>query len=344
VSDDTQRKQVWPTRVIGLLISGVCIGLLARQVDLVQALQNLARLNGYVLLLPLAVFLAAIPLRALRWNTIFPVGSRPGVPSCLTALGIGNMTNFLLPWRAGDVARCVLVRRGSTLVDVSRTLATLGVEKALDGLALVGMVLLTISSLSPPPWMVKLVWAGSMLFGGALLVMVLLRYRAASLIHVGIAALRRARLAALGDRLQAPFASFADGLAAMSSAAQMLRLLVMTAAIWTTEALIVWGLALSFGIEFSIRSAALVSAVLALGLMVPAGPGGLGTYELAGVAGLKVIGVDPGSALALTLVIHAWAFITNVGLGLCLLACGVPVARIGDLEAARADWSPRASA
>src|SRR5262249_51653591 len=103
---------------------------------------------------------------------------------------------------------------------------------------------------------------------------------------------------------------------------QMLRLLAMTAAIWTTEALIVSGLALSFGIEISIRSAALVSAVLALGLMVPAGPGGLGTYELAGVAGLKVVGVDPSSALALTLVIHAWAFITNVGLGLCLLACG----------------------
>src|SRR5262249_53890708 len=226
-----------------------------------------------------------------------------------------------------------------------RTLATLGVEKALDGLALVGMILLTISSLSPPPWMVKLVWSGGLLFGGALLIMVFLRYRAASLIDVGIAALRRAHLAALGDRLPTPLASFADGLAAMSSGAQMLRLLAMTAAIWTTEALIVSGLALSFGIEISIRSAALVSAVLALGLMVPAGPGGLGTYELAGVAGLKVVGVDPSSALALTLVIHAWAFITNVGLGLCLLACGVRPARIGnDLEATRVDWPPRASA
>ena len=345
MSAETQRRQVWPGRLIGILVSAICIGLLARQVDLVQAFHNLARLNGYVLLFPLAVFLVAIPLRALRWNTIFPVGSRPGVASCLTALGIGNMTNFLLPWRAGDVARCVLVGRGSTLVDVSRTLATLGVEKALDGLALVGVTLVTIAGLNPPPWMVKLVWAGSVLFGGALLVMILLRSRAATLIRVGIVALRRARLAALGDRLQAPLASFADGLAATSSATQMLRLLALTAVIWSTEALIVWGLALSFGIEISIRSAALVSAVLALGLMVPAGPGGLGTYELAGVAGLKVVGVDPSSALALTLVIHAWAFITNVGLGLCLLALGVrPVRGVARLEAARADWSPRTSA
>src|SRR5262249_26639320 len=195
MSDDRAQRQVWPGRLIGIVISAICIGLLARQVDLVQAFHDLARLNGYVLLFPLTVFLIAIPLRALRWNAIFPLESRPGVPSCLTALGIGNMTNLLLPWRAGDVARCVLVGRGSSLADVSRTLATLGVEKALDGLALVGMILLTISSLSPPPWMVKLVWAGGLLFGGALLIMVFLRYRAASLIDVGIAALRRAHLA-----------------------------------------------------------------------------------------------------------------------------------------------------
>jgi uncharacterized membrane protein YbhN (UPF0104 family) len=74
-----------------------------------------------------------------------------------------------------------------------------------------------------------------------------------------------------------------------------------------------------------------VAAVLGLGLMVPAAPGGLGTYELAGVAGLKLIGVDASSALALTLAIHAWVFITSVGLGLCLLALGgVRLAQLGE--------------
>src|SRR5262249_3304931 len=103
--------------------------------------------------------------------------------------------------------------------------------------------------------------------------------------------------------------------------------------------------ALSFGIEVSIRSAALVAAVLALGLMVPAGAGGLGTFELAGGAGLKGLGVGPRSGPGPTLAFHAWAFIPNVALGVCLPACGVGPARIGeDLEAARAGWSARASA
>jgi uncharacterized protein (TIRG00374 family) len=317
-------------------VSVVCVGLLVRQVDLAQSMQSLRRLNGYVLLLPLSVFLVAIPLRALRWDMIFPRESRPGVASCLSALGIGNMANFLLPWRAGDVARCVLVGRDTSLSGVSRTLATLGVEKIMDGLALVGMVLLAISTLSPPAWMVRLVWAASAVFGSALVVMVVLRYRAASFIDVGLAALRRVGLSSLGDRIRSPLVSFADGLAATSSAAQMLRLLGMTAAIWFMEALMIWGLALSFGIDLPVESAIVVSAVLGLGLMVPAAPGGLGTYELAGVAGLTLVGVDASSALALTLVIHAWVFITGVGLGLSLLALrGTRLAQLREsLEAA----------
>jgi glycosyltransferase 2 family protein len=349
MSDEAKRRQAMSWQVIGILISIVCIGSLARRVDVAQSLQSLTRLNGYLLPIPLAVFLVAIPLRALRWHTIFPAESRPGVPSCLSALGIGNMTNFLLPWRAGDVARCVLVCRGTartSLADMSLVLATLGVEKTLDGLALVGMVLLTVSTLSPPAWIVRLLWAASLIFGGALVAMVVLRHRAASLIAVGTALLRRAGLSSLADRVRGPLTSFSEGLAAMSSRGQLLRLVVMTGAIWFTEALIVWGLARSFGVDLSVRSAGLVSAVLALGLMVPGAPGGFGTYEVAGVAGMQLVGVDASSALALTLVIHAWAFITNVGLGLCLVAAGqrLPLVGEGTKMTADPDWSSRASA
>ena len=64
------------------------------------------------------------------------------------------------------------------------------------------------------------------------------------------------------------------------------------------------------------KSAVVVSAVLGLGLMIPAAPGGLGTYELSGVAALQLVNVDSGPALALTLAIHAWVFVTNTALGL----------------------------
>jgi uncharacterized membrane protein YbhN (UPF0104 family) len=59
-----------------------------------------------------------------------------------------------------------------------------------------------------------------------------------------------------------------------------------------------------------------VSAVLGLGLAVPAGPGFLGTFEFFAVAGLSLNGVETESALALALLLHAWSFLATSIFGL----------------------------
>jgi uncharacterized membrane protein YbhN (UPF0104 family) len=71
------------------------------------------------------------------------------------------------------------------------------------------------------------------------------------------------------------------------------------------------------------------SAVLGLGLMIPAAPGGLGTYELFGTEAFKLAGIAASSALALTVVIHAWVFVANIAVGACLLAVkGISLAQL----------------
>jgi uncharacterized membrane protein YbhN (UPF0104 family) len=63
--------------------------------------------------------------------------------------------------------------------------------------------------------------------------------------------------------------------------------------------------------------------------MIPAAPAGLGTYELFGTEAFKLAGIAAGSALALTVVIHAWVFVANILLGLCLLATkGISLAQL----------------
>ncbi len=306
--------------VVGVLIGLGCLALLLRQVDLKQSWNALGKLNGPFLLVPLAVFFLNLPLRAWRWQLIFPSSSRPSIGDCLTVLGIGNMANFLLPGRAGDLARCVLVGRAGSLDESSRTLATLAVEKVLDGLALVGMVLFSIWTLHPPYWLLDLLRVAILIFGGALLLLVALRYRTRALIDFVRRAFRVVHLSALEERFDGLLTSFADGLSAVSSAGQMLILLLITAAIWTTEAGSIWGLAGALGLAVSLKSAVVASAILGLGLMIPAAPGGLGTYELFGTEAFKLAGIAASSALALTVVIHAWVFVANIAVGICLLA------------------------
>jgi uncharacterized protein (TIRG00374 family) len=316
--------------LLGIVLTVVSVALISRQVDVARSWSTLARLDPALLLLPLAAFAASIVLRALRWWTMFPVAAQPALGRCLSALAIGNAANFLLPGRAGDLARCALVGRGALAEDGSRALATLGLEKVLDGLALVAMVLFSLWWMDPPAWVTSLVAVSAAIFGAALVALVALRHGSAAVGATGRRALAALRLEAVSRRLEAPLVAFADGLHAIASIGALLRVLLFTGMIWLVEAALVTGVAVALGSPIGLGAAVVVSAVLGLGLMIPAAPGGLGTYELAGVAAFQLVGVDASSGLTLTLVIHAWVFGTNVALGLALLAASG--LRLGELR------------
>jgi len=314
------RKLGLQSGLVGLLIGLGCIAIVLRQIDLKQSWHALAQLNERVILIPLLAFLVNIPLRAWRWRLIFPAASRPRFGSCLTVLGIGNMANLLLPARAGDLARCVLVGRAASLPESTRTLATLAVEKVLDGLALVGMLLLCLPALRPPHWVTDLLRVATLIFVGALVLLIVLRYRARSLAEWVRGAFRWVHLSSLEEKFDWLMISFADGLSAVNSGGRMVTLVAITVMIWATEAALTWGLARALGLSVTLSSATIASAVLGLGMMIPAAPGALGTYELLGTEVFKLVGIGASSALTLTVVIHAWVFVTNIALGVTLLA------------------------
>lgn len=342
------RKFRFQSSIVGVLLGLGCLAVLAREVDLKQSWQALGRLSGPFLLIPLAVFCINLPLRAWRWQLIFPVPSRPRFASCVVALGIGNMANFLLPGRAGDLARCTLAGPSGSLLESSRTLATLAVEKVLDGLALLGMVLFSVLALHPPAWVEALLRTAALIFGGALVLLVVLRYQTRSLIDSVRRVFRWVHLSSLEERFDGLLTSFADGLSAISSAERLVILMILTGVIWITEAAFIWGMAGALGMTITLKSAIVASAVLGLGFMIPAAPGGLGTYELFGTEAFQIVGLTASSALALTVVIHAWVFIANVLAGLALLGVkGLTLAqlrrRLHNVEAVRSDGvEPRA--
>ena len=308
------------TAVLGSLIGLACVALVVRQVNLRQSWNTLGRLNGPYLIVSVAVFFVNLPLRALRWQMIFPPSLRPRVGTCLIALGIGNMANFLLPGRAGDIARCVLLGNEASLAGSSRALATLAMEKILDGCALIGMVLFAVWSLHPARWVLHLLQVSVFVFGGAIIAIVLLRYRTQLLSRYAERLLEFLHFPFLAKKVRDSLLSFTEGLSAVSSAPQMLALSFLTAGIWFTEAVLIWGLAGALDLGISIRSAVIASAVLGLGLMIPAAPGGLGTYELFGTEAFKLTGIAASGALALTVMIHAWVYLANILAGMFLLA------------------------
>jgi hypothetical protein len=76
-----------------------------------------------------------------------------------------------------------------------------------------------------------------------------------------------------------------------------------------------------------------VSGILGLGLMIPAAPGYIGTYEFFSVAALSLFGVEKENAFAFTLLLHGWVFLTVTGLGLVSLTIsGIHISDLAGLR------------
>jgi uncharacterized membrane protein YbhN (UPF0104 family) len=88
----------------------------------------------------------------------------------------------------------------------------------------------------------------------------------------------------------------------------------------------------AIGVEMTWGQAALLASGTALATAIPAGPGNLGTFELAAIEVAKVVGVaaDPAFALALLVHVAILAVTTAGGIAALLVARGrVTVARTG---------------
>lgn len=339
-SDASTRGRGWQRPLLGLALSAALVALLSTQVDWRESLQRLATIDPARLVLPIGLLLAALLLRPWRWQTIFPPTSRPTALRCQAVWNFSNLCNNLLPARGGDVLRCWLIARSANGGRTSTALATLGLEKVLDGLALLAILAFSFAYLTPPGWLQALTALAALLFGGALAAMLALHRRPRGVVRAILALFLRVRLPAAGRRVGRAVRHFAAGLGAVRSGPQMSLLAAQTMAAWLAEMALVWAAAGALGIPLSPADGAVVAAVLGLGLMIPAAPAFVGSYEFFCVQVLdKMFGIAPADALALALLMHALVLLVTTALGLLawpLVALDArvtqPASRTGSVE------------
>ncbi len=305
--------------LIGLAISLGLIALIATRLDLSEAWERLVSLEPRALLAPLAITLASLPLRPWRWRWSFPREGRPGYPAAFRTFYIGLMANNLLPARGGDVLRCFLLGREWSIRDAARVLGTLGVEKVLDGLALLAVVATSLFFMGDQIWLTRLAALSGLVFGGVFAFMIALQRWPEGSMRFMKRSLDILRLPRVLEKLEGSIRGFTAGISAIGTLRGIATLGLMTAAIWALEAAFVWTMAASVDVELSLAGGALVTAVLGLGLMIPAAPGYIGTYEFFTVSVLGLFGASSEAALALAVIMHAWVLIVTTTLGVAAL-------------------------
>ncbi len=324
--------------ILPLGISGLCIWLSLRNADLRAVGAAIAAADPRRLVVYALLLLVIHLVRTVRWGILLEPLGHVGFKRLNSASAVGYMLLILLPLRLGEFARPLLIARPppgrGVRLSRSGALASIVVERIVDGIAIGVLGVVALRLLGDSARGVYAVHAR----------------RAAVLVALGFfslcialvfAFLFRERALALARALLTPFSPKLSSRATevleafisalhLGSGWKVLGFFALTAIYWFLNGLGLALLAPAFGFNGLLpMMLATILTIQVVGVMVPAGPGMVGTMQFFTQAGLSlfVTGAlsDPAiSARAAGYANTIWMlqFGVQVGLGAIFLLVG----------------------
>lgn len=302
---------------IGLAVAGIALWLTYRRVPPGDLLDLLEGAEWGWLLLVLPPLAASYTFRILRWMVLLRPVRAVRFRDAAFPLLAGFMVNSILPARAGEIVRVLLVSR-RTGVPKASSLGTVVLDRIFDGLTLTAMTLGCIAGL----WSglsagvrLGLVAASAMYVLMLLFAVALRRWRGGAARAVA-RPLARAGLRRPAERLESVLLSFSEGLATIQSGREVLFLALTSAGVWGSLALSIYPVFHSLGLPLAWHYPLIVLVLAAFGMLVPT-PAGTGTVHAALAAALPAVTkLSTEQAMVLALLFHATQFLPIIAAGI----------------------------
>lgn len=332
-------------------VSLIFLDLVFAQLEWREMLSALADANYWLLLPSFGLVVIGTILRTWRWQWLLRRVGRVSFGPAFRAACVGIGANMVLPARAGEFLRAYTLGR-STGHSKTAVFATLVVERILDGLTillcLVGVILLGVRGQE----LRQIGLAGAAFYLLALGAMLLFYFRQEWFSRL----IRRLLPTRWSTPVLRLFAAFTEGLHILRDGRQLLVVALQSLLVWIVLA---WSfypvmLAFDFGAPVPLFAPFLLVPIVALGLTIPAAPGGVGILQAAGVLAMQLSfraaygpQLPPGfaeQAAAFSLLMHlsqavpeialgAWAFLAE-GLRWGQVETAAPGGRAESLEGA----------
>jgi glycosyltransferase 2 family protein len=311
----------WGRALIGLVIAGVFVALLARSIDGHEVRRVFAGATWTPLLLAVLALAADMGARITRWWLMLRA-AQPDLPwiSCVRPF-LGSLAlNNTVPLRAGDVVR-VFGFRQTLRAPTAHVLGTLLLERMLDLLVLLAILSLSVLGTAgafPRAFFILAYLAGAVCVGALLAITLMPRAisRAVQWLVSRTFAGRRwaASLNQIVDQLT-------QSLALLRSPLRASRLLGLSLVAWLLEGAVFACVLRSLQVQVPWPAAWLSLAAATLATLLPSSPGYVGTFDYFASLGLTGYGAPPAGAAAFAVLAHLvlWLPITLVGLSLLLL-------------------------
>jgi uncharacterized protein (TIRG00374 family) len=283
-----------------------------------QLTAALGSANWPLLVPAIGLYFIGTWLRSVRWGLLLPEHSVK-TSVLFRALLVGFTVNNLLPLRMGEVARAYLLSRWGR-VSYTATVASLVLERILDGLSLALLLLLALVLLPSAPgylWAVGVIAGAGFLAGlGAL---ALAAWRASALIAL-VNFFGRLLPVRFRGTLTDAATSFARSLALVHDPGRLARLLGLSLVAWCSELGLFFVLMLSLGIAGTYPQALLVGSAANFATLLPSSPGYAGTFDAALTkVAQDALNISAGLAGAYDIIVHATLFLPVVVVGTLVL-------------------------
>jgi uncharacterized protein (TIRG00374 family) len=250
-----------------------------------------------------------------------------GLISLYGKMMTGYFFNAFFPARAGDLVRAYLLGKRTGLRKTT-ILATIVIEKAFDAIALLLMLLVSLvflpSRLNSSPLGFSpelLAWvAGLALIAAMAGLLIFYRY-SDSIARLAERILNRLPLPGRLRRFPVRIIeTFASGMHVFKTPRPLISAALISGLVWLVVALMFRVALESFAAPFPPQMTSPVgllfmTALVNLGLLIPALPGNVGTYEALVVAGMAFFGVDKELAVAFALIFHVGQLVTTLIVG-----------------------------
>jgi uncharacterized protein (TIRG00374 family) len=256
----------------------------------------------------------AFVFRSIRWRFLLKPLGAISLTRLFFALMFGFFINEILPLRIGEVARAMLVG-GWMNIPLTAAFGTIVAERLGDIMVLFVVCLLV--SLSLPNAKLPTKPLALTLLIAALFCSILVR--------------RGNKLAE--SRSGNPWLSktsrtlgrFLLGLRQIGDVRNASKLFASSVGVWIFDLLAMNALGRAYGISLSATGTGALIIGIAMGVMLPAAPGYIGTYEYFGGKTLQLVGVPPQIALTFVVALHFLQMIMIALFGLpVLIRFGIP--------------------
>lgn len=303
---------------VGIPLSIIFLFLALRKVDLNETFNTLKETNYLYIIPGILAFIIDFSLRAFRWKYLLEPIKKCRFFDLQSIVFIGFFSNSILPMRMGEIIRALMVGEKE---EISKTgaIATIAVERVLDGFAIIILLIAPFFVFSFPDNIKKIWILGLLLFSIFIALFYGLMYSRSITLKI-LHRIFKIFPNKFEHKIEKTLDSFLSGLEILKKTHHLGLTLLISLCIWTADASVFYLIAAGMGIsEVTFLGAVFIMAVISLGISIPSSPGYIGVYEYFGVLACSIIGIEKSTALSFILLVHAIQLITLTVTGMFFL-------------------------